>query len=91
MFATRYDAAVSASGSPDTGLAGVTVEAASPVLIEKVRETVTDGEGRYQIAELRPGTYAVTFRLSGATGANSIVEDGFSITSPGSPKRFAIH
>ena len=37
-------------------LPGVTVEAASPVLIEKVRTTVSDGEGRYQIAELRPGT-----------------------------------
>jgi hypothetical protein len=46
-------------------LPGVTVEAASPVLIEKVRTAVTDGEGRYQVAELRPGTYAVTFSLAG--------------------------
>ena len=36
-------------------LPGVTVEAASPVLIEKVRTAVTDGEGRYQITDLRPG------------------------------------
>lgn len=43
-------------------LPGVTVEAASPVLIEKVRTTVTDGNGRYQIIELRPGTYSVTSR-----------------------------
>ena len=48
-------------------LPGVTVEAASPVLIEKVRTTVTDAEGRYQIAELRPGTYSVTFTLPGFT------------------------
>ena len=46
-------------------LPGVTVEAASPVLIEKVRTTVTDGNGRYQIPDLRPGAYTVTFTLTG--------------------------
>ena len=46
-------------------LPGVTVEAASPVLIEKVRTAVTDGSGRYQIADLRPGAYTVTFTLAG--------------------------
>jgi hypothetical protein len=46
-------------------LPGVTVEASSPVLIEKVRTTVTDSEGRYQIAELRPGAYSVVFSLPG--------------------------
>ena len=46
-------------------LPGVTVEASSPVLIEKARTTVTDAEGRYQLAELRPGTYSVTFSLQG--------------------------
>jgi hypothetical protein len=46
-------------------LPGVTVEASSPVLIEKVRSTVTDAEGRYQIAELRSGTYSVSFALPG--------------------------
>jgi hypothetical protein len=46
-------------------LPGVTVEAASPVLIEKARSTVTDNNGRYQIIDLRPGTYRVTFTLSG--------------------------
>ena len=48
----------------DTGglaMPGVTVEAASPALIEKVRSVTTDGEGRYNIVDLRPGTYAVTF------------------------------
>jgi len=44
-------------------LPGVTVEAASPVLIEKSRTSVTDGQGRYQIVDLRPGTYTVTFTL----------------------------
>ena len=46
-------------------LPGVTVEAASPALIEKVRNVVTDGEGQYKIVDLRPGTYTVTFTLPG--------------------------
>ena len=46
-------------------LPGVTVEAASPVLIEKTRSAVTDGTGQYRIENLRPGTYSVTFTLSG--------------------------
>src|SRR5262249_24523760 len=46
-------------------LPGVTVEAASPVLIEKTRAAVTDDNGRYSIIDLRPGTYAVTFTLPG--------------------------
>ena len=46
-------------------LPGVTVEAASPALIEKVRTGVTDTEGRYNIVDLRPGTYTVTFTLPG--------------------------
>ena len=48
-------------------LPGVTIEASSPVLIEKVRTTTTDSEGRYQLAELRPGTYSVTYSLQGFT------------------------
>jgi hypothetical protein len=46
-------------------LPGVSVEAASPALIEKVRTTVTDSAGRYRIEDLRPGTYSVTFTLAG--------------------------
>ena len=38
-------------------LPGVTVEAASPVLIEKVRSVVSDDSGQYRIVDLRPGTY----------------------------------
>src|SRR5262245_22839184 len=44
---------------------GVTVEASSPALIEKVRAAVTDGQGLYRIVDLRPGTYTVTFVLPG--------------------------
>ncbi len=46
-------------------LPGVTVEASSPVLIEKVRAAVTDERGEYRIIELIPGTYTVTFTLGG--------------------------
>ena len=46
-------------------LPGVTVEASSPALIEKVRSAVTDGSGQYRIEDLRPGTYTVTFKLTG--------------------------
>src|SRR5256712_10010305 len=46
-------------------LPGTTVEAASPVLIEKVRSVVSDATGQYRIVDLRPGTYSVTFRLPG--------------------------
>src|SRR4029450_23311 len=46
-------------------LPGVTVEATSPALIEKVRSAATDGTGRYRIENLQPGTYTVTFTLPG--------------------------
>ena len=48
-------------------LPGVTVEASSPVLIEKSRSAVTDGSGQYRIVDLPAGTYAVTFTLPGFT------------------------
>ena len=44
---------------------GVTVEAASPVLIERVKTVVSDGNGSYRITDLRPGLYSVTFTLPG--------------------------
>ena len=44
---------------------GVTVEVASPVLIEKVRSAISDDQGRYTIIDLRPGTYLITFTLAG--------------------------
>src|SRR5438132_6039168 len=46
-------------------LPGVTVEASSPALIEKVRTAVTDGAGQYRITGLNPGTYSLTFMLAG--------------------------
>jgi hypothetical protein len=58
-------------------LPGVTVEASSPALIEKVRSVVTDGSGQYRIVDLRPGTYAVTFMLP---GFNTFRRDGIELT-----------
>src|SRR5262247_2298782 len=49
-------------------LPGVTVEAASPALIEKTRSAVSDGTGQYRIIDLPPGTYTVTFALTGFSG-----------------------
>src|SRR5207253_3997202 len=46
-------------------LPGVTVEATSPVLIEKGRSVVTDDQGLYRFTDLLPGTYTVTFTLTG--------------------------
>ena len=46
-------------------LPGVTVEVASPALIEKVRTAATDGQGSYRVTALPPGIYTVTFTLSG--------------------------
>src|SRR5262245_65036027 len=59
-------------------LPGVTVEASSPALIEKTRSIVTDSEGRYNIVDLRPGVYQVTFTLS---GFNVFRRDGIELTS----------
>ena len=58
-------------------LPGVTVEVASPALIEKTRSTVTDGSGLYQIISLPPGTYTVTFTL---TGFNTVKREGIELT-----------
>src|SRR3954470_12489961 len=58
---------ISGVARDDSGavMPGVTVEASSPALIEKVRSAVTDGSGQYRIVNLLPGTYTVTFTLPG--------------------------
>src|ERR1700692_2608583 len=59
-------------------LPGVSVEAASPALIEKVRSVVTDTEGEYKIVELRPGTYSVSFTLA---GFSTLRREGIELTT----------
>ncbi|HKC57406.1 MAG TPA: carboxypeptidase regulatory-like domain-containing protein, partial [Vicinamibacterales bacterium] len=58
-------------------LPGVTVEASSPALIEKVRSVATGGSGQYRIELLPPGTYTVTFALP---GFNTVKRDGIALT-----------
>ena len=57
-------------------LPGVSVEASSPALIEKTRTVVTDESGLYKIVDLRPGTYAVAFKLE---GFSSFTRDGIEL------------
>src|SRR5258705_1721486 len=57
---------------------GVTVEASSPALIEKVRSVVTDSQGLYRIVDLRPGMYSVTFALP---GFGSVKREGIALTT----------
>src|SRR5579872_3676106 len=59
-------------------LPGVTVEVASPALIEKTRSAVTDGNGAYKIVNLSPGTYSVTFTL---TGFSTVKREGIELTA----------
>jgi hypothetical protein len=90
-----YPAAVAAQGTAGGSVAGVvhdnsgavlpgvTVEASSPVLIEGTRSVVTDGQGLYQVVNLRPGTYVVTFTLPGFSTFRRegiIVATGFTAT-----------
>lgn len=58
-------------------LPGVSVEASSPALIEKVRAVVTDSEGRYNLVDLRPGAYVVTFTLP---GFSTVRREGITLT-----------
>jgi hypothetical protein len=66
-----------ASGSV---LPGVTVEAASPVLIEKVRTVTTDGTGQYRITDLPPGSYVVTYTLQNFT---TVKRQGLEVSGSG--------
>jgi len=59
-------------------LPGVTVEASSDALIEKVRSVVSDGQGQYKIIDLRPGTYVLTFSLP---GFSTVRREGLALTS----------
>jgi outer membrane receptor protein involved in Fe transport len=65
--AAQSAAAIVGAVTDDSGAAlpGVTVQISSPALIERVRTAVTSAEGRYQVVDLRPGEYTVTFELTG--------------------------
>ena len=59
-------------------MAGVSVVASSPALIEQSRTAVTDGAGRYTLVDLRPGEY--TLAVS-ATGFKSFRQDKIDVTA----------
>ncbi|HEY9464822.1 MAG TPA: TonB-dependent receptor, partial [Vicinamibacterales bacterium] len=61
-------------------LPGVTVEASSPALIEKNRTVVSDGTGQYRITDLPPGTYSVTFSL---TGFSTVKREDVAVSGSG--------
>jgi Carboxypeptidase regulatory-like domain len=78
--ASAYAQATLAGVVKDTSgavLPGVTVEAASPVLIERTRVAVTDGTGQYRLTELPPGPYMLTFTL---TGFSTVKREGIELT-----------
>ena len=57
---------------------GVSVEAASPALIERFRAAVSDEQGRYRVVDLRPGLYTVTFTLP---GFSTLRREGIELTT----------
>src|SRR5207248_5849171 len=61
-------------------LPGVSVEAGSPVLIEKTRTVVSDGTGQYRITDVPPGTYVLTFSLTGFT---TMKREGLAVSGSG--------
>ena len=69
-----------AKDSSGAVLPGVTVEASSSALIEKTRSVVTDSAGQYKIVDLRPGTYTLTFSL---TGFSTVKREGLELTGGG--------
>ena len=64
--------------SSGAAVPGVTVEASSPVLIEKSRTAVSDSSGQYRVEQLRPGTYSITFTLA---GFSSVRQEGLEISA----------
>ena len=75
----QTSSAIAGTVTDTTGgvLPGVTVEARSPAIIERVRTAVTDGSGQYTIIALEPGTYAVTYSLP---GFGTIIRDGIELS-----------
>ncbi len=83
--AASAQSAIAGQVSDNTGgvLPGVTVEAASPALIEGSRVVITDGTGQYTIIDLRPGTYSLTFTLPGfGTQVRDDLVLGADVTMP---------
>ena len=76
-FAQQASIAGAVKDASGAAMPGVTVEASSPALIEKIRTTVSDERGLYRIVNLPPGTYTVTFALQ---GFNQVKRDGIELS-----------
>src|SRR5262245_48160179 len=76
-FPQQASVAGAVKDASGAAMPGVTVEASSPALIEKVRTTITDERGLYRIVNLPPGTYTVTFALQ---GFNQVKRDGIELS-----------
>ena len=78
--AAAQDSGIAGEVADNTGgvLPGVTVEAASPALIEQSRVAFTDASGLYRFTALRPGTYTITFSLP---GFSTVVREGIVLTA----------
>ena len=79
-FAAAQSLAGAVRDTSGAVLPGVTVEVSSPALITKVRTSVTDDAGQYRIPDLPPGTYKITFSLTGFT---TVVREGVVLTGGG--------
>src|SRR5438552_2148641 len=79
-FAQQTNGGIAGTARDTSGavLPGVTVEASSSVLIERVRTATTDGDGRFNIVDLPPGKYVVTFTLP---GFSTVKNEGVELTS----------
>ena len=86
LFSSTASAQSTISGlakdSSGAVMSGVRVEAASEALIERSRTVTTNGEGRYAIVDVRPGTYTVTFSIEGFNTVKQQVEVPANITVP---------
>jgi hypothetical protein len=84
-IAAAQQGTISGTITDTTGgvLPGVTVEASSPALIEKVRTATTDSNGQYRLQALPVGTYSVKFTIPGfapVTRENVTINTGFTAT-----------
>ena len=79
-FAQSTSSAIIGSARDESGgaLPGVTVDVTSPALIERQKTAVTGDDGRYQVVDLRPGEYNVTFTLP---GFQTVREEGVALSA----------
>ncbi len=63
-------------------VAGASVTASSDAIIEGTKRVTTNGEGRYEIVGLQPGTYVVTATAQGFDTVKQTIELPANVTAP---------